>query len=274
MKKALFIFIYLSYFILGHADIIIGGDIPRPFGVFTGLIQTVNTYKNLPEALDNKNIIESIDTLLERLKEFYHFHIKSLPLGYTRDLYQPFDTFNDLISSSIKDYIKEIDRAKEIKSKDFYIDLIKDNFIATVINILTLRSIQGSDNIYEPSDLPPTHLYALIRFYRENHESINATLDPEAFELVKFLLNESATHSLYLFQSFLEENFPFSADTFEEYAQIHKLDGIEYDEELLKAFAPAEKMESYLRKNSLPHSKNIKHPFIQFRNFLKSLLSR
>ena len=92
--------------------------------------------------------------------------------------------------------------------------------------------------------------------------------------MVKFLLNESATQSLDLFQSFLEESFPFSADTFEEYAQIHKLDGIEYDEELLKAFAPAEKMESYLRKNSLPRSKTVKNPIIQFGNFLKSLLPR
>jgi hypothetical protein len=273
MKKALIIF-YLSYFILGHADIIVGGDVPRPFGVFSELIATVSEYKNLPEALDNKNIIESIDTLLERLKEFYRFHKKSLPSGSTTDVHQPFHTFNALISSSVTDYIKEIDRTKEIKSKDFYADLINKNFISTIINILTLRPILGSDNIYEPSELPPTHLYALIRFYRENHEFINDTLDPETSEVVKFLLNESATQSLDLFQSFLEESFPFSADTFEEYAQLHKLNGIDYDNQLLKAFAPAEKMESYLRKNSLPRSKTVKNPIIQFGNFLKSLLPR
>ncbi len=270
MKKLLLIFVYLSHFILGHADIIIGGggEVARPFGVFSELIETVRKYKKLQEVFNDIQqspsdtaIQESLDNLISELIKFYDFHQKSFPIDYTQDIKRPFDTFNEIILLRVKNFILELDslnKSRYRSPRDNYqfislttrnIDSINDTFIDTLLDILFLKPVHALKHTFQPNDLPPTHLYALILFYRENDESINSGVTTPITDIIDIfnslrqsLLSETSTQSLKLFQSFLEEKEYYSGDTFEDYAQTHKLNDVDYNEQLLEAFAPAKRI--------------------------------
>jgi len=90
---------------------------------------------------------------------------------------------------------------------------------------------------------------ALILFYRETDSSINSLITTDIPEVAEYfsslrqsLLTAPATQSLDLFQSFLEEKDYAPGYTFKDYTQTHRLNHVDYNEQLLETFASAEKI--------------------------------
>jgi hypothetical protein len=269
MKKILLVFVYLSYFILGNSDPLIREELPKKYGVFTTLVKTVLKYKKLQETLNaiennpSHNAIQrSLDNLISDLIKFYDFHQKSFPIAYTKDINQPFDIFNKIILLNVKKLILDLDGLNEdlisvsipninrvISLINKNIDSINDAFIDTLLDILLLKPIDVSTYIYKSKDLSPTHLYALILFYRQTDVYINSLITTDISEVAEYfnslrqsLFSAPATQSLDLFQSFLEEKDYAPGYTFKDYVQTHKLNDVDYSEQLLEAFASAEKI--------------------------------
>lgn len=175
MKKILLVFVYLSYFILANADplIKIREELPQKYGVFTILVKTVLKYKNLQETLNaiennpsHHYIQRSLDNLISDLIKFYDFHKKSFPIAYTKDINQPFYTFNKIILLSVKKLILDLDGLNDdlisasipniqrlISLINQNIDSINDAFIDTLLDILLLKPIDASKRIYKSKDL-------------------------------------------------------------------------------------------------------------------------
>ena len=236
MKKLFFIFIHLSYFILGNTYIAIAE--PLSYGPFSEVIRTIDLYKTDLASFNNELITRSLDGLTLNIVNFYHSHKLILPVDYTSDSAQPFEAFDSCIITELNKQIILIkfhltEAKDDLQSPALIsrsIEIINGLFESAVNRMLNFKDTNLVNSFSHAKEYSPTHLYALLNLYLQ---------EPLRFS-DENLPKDNLKKSMSIFRYFLESKGV--KGTFADYFKTLDLPESEYNKEILEALFKAQKI--------------------------------